>query len=79
MHFPVPARCTFRPRWQIAPFEISAGVAKAHRHDRHSILVVKRIAVDCQPVAQTLAAAVIEREASLVHPGSRRLAGNQEP
>jgi len=79
MHFPVPSRCTFRPRRQITPFEIAAGVAEAHWHNRHSVLIVKCVAVDCQPVAQALTAAVIERQTGFVHPRSRRLADDYEP
>src|SRR5574337_1614785 len=55
-----------------------AGIAKTHRHERDPFRVIKSFLVDAEPVAQLVAALVVERDAGLVHLASRRLADDQQ-
>jgi len=74
----VPQLGAFPARRQVAALS-SAGVAVAHRHDRHARGVVEHLALDAEPAAQLVAAAVVPRYAGLVHREAGRLADDEQP
>lgn len=61
------------PAWQ------AARIAKTHRHDGDLRLVVKNLSRHAQPIAQTIAGRIVERQAGFVDLGARRLATDQQP
>src|SRR5258708_36092606 len=69
---------TFSPRSAIAGVGIVAGETETHRHDGHGGLVVEGLAVEPDPVAQPIAARVVERKARVVHADPRRLADDRK-
>jgi hypothetical protein len=75
----VPTRRAFTARREVAAPGIAAGIAKTDRHDRDARLVVKSLAIEGQPFAQPVAAAIIERKAGIVDPRPRRLADDKQP
>jgi len=64
----VPTRRALGARRQVAASDVAAGIAQTDGHDRYSIFVVKGGAIEGEPLAQSVAAAIVEREAGLVHP-----------
>src|SRR3546814_1543033 len=64
----MPERRAFRPGRPVAARGLHARVAEAHGHDRDQILVVEGLTIEAEPVAQPIAAAVVPRDAGLVHP-----------
>jgi len=74
----MPCRRAFRPRRVIAALT-AARIAEAHAHDRDAALVVEPVAVEPQPVPEPVAAAVVERQAGLMHPRAGRLGDDQQP
>ena len=56
----------------------TARVTQTHRDDGHTISVVEAFGVDTHPFAQSLAAAVVPRNAARMHPRTRRLANDQD-
>lgn len=73
-----PRRCAFGARRQIARSPHS-GIAKPHRQHRHLPLIVKHLARNAQPRAQTLAAGIVEHDARFMHFTTWRLTDNQNP
>src|SRR5215813_11455265 len=57
---------------------IATGIAEPHRHQSDTRLVIKELAADAEPIAQPVAAAVVEGEPGLVHAGAGRLADDQQ-
>jgi hypothetical protein len=78
-HRRVPAWRTLAARRQVAASSGAAGIAQTDRHNRNATLVVENLAIESEPFAQPVAAAVVERDPGLVHPRSRRLADDQQP
>ena len=66
-------------RAQEAGLAVAAGIAEGHSEDCHLRLVVEGLAIDREPRAQAVTAAVVERQPGLGHPPARRLADDQEP
>src|SRR3546814_16612821 len=62
----------FRPRRAVAAARVTTGIAETHRHDGDARLVVEDIAIKAEPLPQLVAAAVIPRDAGLVHLRARR-------
>src|SRR5262249_1295877 len=75
----LPERRAFLARRQVAAALVAPGIAEAHRHDRDTALVVEALAVDAEPSAQHVAAAVVEGEAGRVHLGAGRLTDDHDP
>lgn len=67
----------FRP-WRQVARGAGAGKAEPHRQDGHAALVVELGSCDSHPVAQPLAARVVEGNASFVDTPARRLARNED-
>src|SRR6478672_4213703 len=55
-----------------------AGIAEAHRHDRHAPWVVERVGVEAKPFAQTTPAGVVPRNAARVHASARGLSDDEQ-
>src|ERR1043165_1171104 len=75
----MPKRRTFGTRRQIAPFRIAPRIAEAHTDDGDARLVVECIAIDIEPLAQTIAAPVVKGEAGLMHLRAGRLTDDEKP
>lgn len=75
----MPERRAFRPRRQIPAARIAAGIAETHTHNRDAGLVVEGVAVEHEPLAQPVAAPVVEGKPGFVHPRAGRLADDQKP
>src|SRR5215472_12036967 len=74
----VPARRALLSRRQVAAVGVDARIAEGHTDDRDAPLVVESLAGDAQPLAQAVAAAVVEGESGHVHARARRLAHDQQ-
>ncbi len=66
----------FQPWRQIAGLAGSR-IAKAHGKQGNSGTIIKHVAVNSHPAAQTLPAGIVEGNAGLMHAPARRLANNQ--
>ena len=75
--FFAPCGGTFGTRLEVARFS-RAWIAKSHRENRHAACVVKRLAVKTEPVAQAVAAGVVEGNARGMHFAARGLPGDED-
>ena len=73
-----PDRRAFGPGRQITALP-RAGIAKAHRDQGDPIRIIEGHAIDTEPIAQAVAARIIERAAFLMRDPPRRLPDDQEP
>ena len=79
LHHPgPPGGRAFTSRRQVAALRIQARKTEPHRHDGELARIIELRLVHPEPVAQPVAGRIGERPAALVHPRSRRLAGDQD-
>ena len=74
----VPERGAFGEGRIVAAIGRDAGIAEAHGDDGNAGLVVECVAIKLKPVAQAIAAAVIEGQAGFVDTGAGGLADDEE-
>jgi hypothetical protein len=73
----MPVRSALGPRGKISRFA-RARIAQARGDDGDAALVVERVAVDPQPLAQEIARRIVPGNSALVHATPRRLADEQD-
>ena len=61
------------PRWALAR------IAQAHGHNGEQLRVVELLTAHAQPIAQTVAAGIVERNARFMHLAARSLGRNEYP
>jgi hypothetical protein len=71
-------RRALRSGWIISAIFSDTRITESHRKKRHLRFIVKCRTVQPQPIAQTFAAGVIPRDASLMNFASWRLADDQK-
>lgn len=76
-HGLAPGRSAFRAGRQVAA-AAGSRVAEAHGHQGDAGDVVEGLAIGAHPLAQAVAAGVVERNAGLVHATARGLANHQD-
>jgi hypothetical protein len=74
----MPQRCAFTARRQVCALGIAPGIAETYGHDCHPALVVEDCAIERQPYAQSVTAAVVKRKPALMGANSWRLTDDQE-
>jgi hypothetical protein len=75
--FSAPQGCAFFSGRSITARQAS-GIAKSHRDNCHSFLVVKVVVRKAHPLAQPVAGCIREGNAGLVGPGSRSLTDDED-
>ena len=58
---------------------IDSGIAETHRHDRDQAIVIKLLALQSQPIAQTVTRTIVPGNACRMHLAARRLPHDQQP
>ena len=74
----MPQRRTFLPRRQITSLRVAARITEPHGHDRDPPLVIESLAIDRQPVAQTITRPVVPRNARFMDARPRSLADDEK-
>lgn len=75
----VPDRSTFGARWPVPAVLARTRITKSHGENRYSRIIVELRGIELHPVAKSIAARIIPRDAALMGLAPWRLADNQQP